>query len=86
MILKMFAIHDSKAEAFLRPFFMNTTGLAIRAMEESMQGGQEPWCKFPTDFTLFEIGFFDDSLGETDMLSTKINLGLLSSFKGDEQQ
>lgn len=86
MILKMFAIHDSKAEAFMRPFFMTTTGLAIRAMEASFQDNQDPWVQFPNDFTLFECGTFDDSNGVTTTLEAKINLGLLSSFKEETQK
>lgn len=63
MKLKVFAIHDSKAEAYLQPFFMANKGTAIRAITDILQQKDHQFTKYPEDFTLFELGEYDDSNG-----------------------
>ncbi len=74
MILKMFAVYDSKTEAYMQPFFVNSTGGAIRAFENSVNTKDELFNKYPADFTLFEIGAFDDQTGQVETLKTHTNL------------
>lgn len=69
MILKIFAIRDNKAEAFNTPFFTPTKGLAIRSFQEAVNDKNTPFSKYPDDFTMFELGSFDDNTGELTMLS-----------------
>lgn len=61
MITKIFCIYDSKAEAYLQPFFMRSKGEAIRALQALVEDVQHNFCKYAADFTLFEVGSFDDS-------------------------
>ena len=63
MILKVFAVHDAKAEAYMQPFFMANKGTAIRAMTETLTGASNQFQKYPEDFTLSELGEYDDSNG-----------------------
>jgi len=63
MILKIFAIYDAKAEAYSAPIFLHTTGLAIRSFIDAASDQSTNFCKYPADYTLFEIGTFDDSTG-----------------------
>ena len=81
--LKVFAVRDSKAEAYMNPFFMRSRGEALRAFVSGVNDPQTQLCKFPADFTLFEIGEFDEESGDLVMLPTgKVSLGLaLSSSK-----
>lgn len=58
-MLKMFTVYDSKAETYLRPFSMLTTGEAIRGFITSLNMPDTDYCKYPGDFTLFEVGTFD---------------------------
>jgi len=61
MILKIFAIYDQKAEAYLQPFFLPTTGMAVRSFIEA---SNDPNCQFsknPEDFFLYEVGEYDDA-------------------------
>lgn len=78
---KMFTVYDSKAEAFLPPFFMRSRGEAIRAWESEVNNEQSNFCRFPSDFTLFEIGMFDDSNGSVTMYESKVSLGVAVEFK-----
>lgn len=64
MIQKIFGVRDSKALAFLQPFFGVTAGVAIRAFEEAVNDGKSPISKHPEDYVLYELADFDDSTGE----------------------
>lgn len=70
MITKIFAIHDAKANAFLQPFFSPTAGTAERAFSTAVKDPASQFEKFPEDFTLFEIGSFDDASGDLVRLDT----------------
>lgn len=61
MILKVFAVRDLKAEAFLQPFFSNSVGNALRAFDDAVNDKNCPFNKHPGDYSLFEIGTYDDS-------------------------
>lgn len=75
MKTKMYAIYDSKAESYGTPFFMPTRGMAIRAFSDLARDPNSSVSKHLTDFTLFEIGFFDDSKGMVGSIEPQINLG-----------
>lgn len=60
MLLKVFSIYDSKAEAFLQPFFSKTKGDAIRSLTDLVNDDKHNFCKYSEDFTLFECGTWDD--------------------------
>jgi len=53
MIMKMFSCYDSKAEAYMQPFFMNAKGQALRAFADLVNDGQSQFSKHPEDFVLF---------------------------------
>lgn len=84
MILRAFTVYDSKVEAYLRPFFMQTPAEAIRAFTETVNDGQSPFCKHPEDFTLFEVGTFDESTGFMQASDTLTSLGVAINFKAPE--
>nr|QJB19907.1 MAG: nonstructural protein [Microvirus sp.] len=58
--MKMFSVHDSKAEAYLAPIYFKSTGEAMRAFETSCQDQNSNFYKYPADFTLVELGEFDE--------------------------
>lgn len=81
MITKAFAVYDSKAKFFGVPFFMQQTGLAVRAFTDLVNDANSIVHKYPGDFSLYEIGTFDDSVGK--MYSSEVHelLGHGSDFK-----
>jgi len=86
MKLKMFAIRDSKAEAFERPFFFGTHGEAIRAWDEAVNDPQSPFFKHPNDYCLFEVGEFDRITGALSIPPHPISHGSAFEFhKGNSQ-
>lgn len=59
--LRMFAIYDSKAEAFDRPFVFQTLGQALRGFTDAVKDPSHHFAKHPEDYSLFELGTYDES-------------------------
>lgn len=74
MILQAYAIYDSKAEAYMQPFFVRNDGEALRGFMDGMDNEQSPFHKWPQDYTLFKLGRYDDETGKIDAC-TPISLG-----------
>lgn len=79
MKLKMFCIYDSKVEAYNTPFFQRSTGEALRSFEDAANQ-QEGMKSHAEDYTLFELGEWDDGTAELVMLSTPRPLGKAIEF------
>ncbi len=67
MILKIFSVRDEKAELFIRPFFMPTFGMAVRAIVHAGQDSSHPFSQYPEDFILYELGTWDEEHAEFDL-------------------
>jgi len=80
MRLKVFTVYDSKTEAYLQPFCAITKASAIRAIIDSVNNPKSDFYKWPADYTLFEIGNYDDQKGSYEMNAAHINLGCLKEF------
>lgn len=80
MILKIFSVFDSKAEAFLPPFFMHNTGMAVRTFGDTVNMSDHQFAKHPSDYTLFELGAFSDDSGGFEIYKTPKSLGLGVEF------
>lgn len=63
MQLHMFTVYDSKAKAYLPPFFMGQIGQAVRAFSDCVDNAEHAFSKHPEDYTLFRCGTFDDVTG-----------------------
>ncbi len=75
MELLIFAIYDSKAEAHLTPFFFPTIGLALRSFTAAASEEGHDFKKFAADYTLFQLGTFNQSTGRIESLDAPVNLG-----------
>lgn len=80
MILKAFSVFDCKAEAYLPPFFTSTTALAMRSFGTAANTADHDFHKYAADYTLFEIGWYDDSNGLLDSKDAHSNLGTALTF------
>lgn len=63
MQTKAFAARDSRLGIFMPPFFMQHTGQALRAWEQSCNDPKSSMNQYPDDFQLFEVGAFDEDNG-----------------------
>ncbi len=59
---KMFTVFDVKAQCYLSPFCLPERGMAIRAFSDCVNNKEHQFGKHPGDYTLFELGFFDDAV------------------------
>lgn len=60
----IFTVFDDKAGAFLPPFTAKSAGLAIRMFEQLSSQPDHQFCMHAGDFTLFQVGTFDELTGE----------------------
>ena len=74
MELKIFSVFDVKAGAYAVPFFMSNKPMAIRAFSDNARSEDSIVCRNPEDFTLFEIGSFDDQSGKLETYENPIYL------------
>lgn len=77
---KAFSVFDSKAGTFSPPFFQPALGLAVRMFTDLANDKATTVGKYPTDFSLFYIGDFDEATGVLAPLTQHQNLGLAASF------
>lgn len=80
MKVKIFSVFDSKVGAFQQPFFARTTGEAMRMFEDAVQKPESGFHAHAGDYSLFEIGSFDDSSGKFDMPQAPVELALAASL------
>jgi len=75
MLNKVFTVYDSKVACYMQPFFAQTTASAIRLWSDTCNDEKSIFAKHPADYTLFELGSFDEEKGQFENLSTPLNLG-----------
>ncbi len=78
--MRVFSVYDSKVECYMNPFFMKTKGEAIRAFTEAVNDSSTHVSKHPGDYTLFDLGEFDDETATFTLSSTPISLGVAVEF------
>lgn len=76
----LFSVYDVKAEAYGKPFFIDSRGLALRSFSEVASDLTSEIGKYPSDFTLFELGSYDVRTGFFDLHKTPISLGVAIEF------
>lgn len=80
MKLRIFAIRDTKAEAYLPPFFERTNETAIRAVQKATT--EDPnFQTYAEDYSLWELGTFNDSNGIIDARKAPVHLANLVDIR-----
>lgn len=80
---KMFTVYDSKAKAYLQPFHARQAGEAMRMFAKAANDVKHDFHKYGADYTLFEIGTWDEAKGQVEMHPGKINLGTGLEMRDD---
>lgn len=75
-LVKVVSVFDSKAEAFMQPGFAQSRGAATRDFSTMINDGKSIFSKHPGDFTLFEIGEWDELKGVLIPAKTPISYGV----------
>lgn len=61
---KVFTVFDQKAGMYLVPMFQVSRGVAQRLFLAAVKDREHEFGKFPEDFSLFELGEYDESCAE----------------------
>lgn len=64
MKLNVYTIYDMASAAYMRPFFMQSDGQALRSFTDIATDATHEIGKHPEDYTLFRIGIYDDAKGQ----------------------
>lgn len=88
MKIQAFSVWDEKAKAFLPPFFLPETGMAVRAFSDCVNDKAHAFGRNPLDYTLFCLGSFDDHSGvlEGGDVESVVHGGECIRRQSDEQQ
>lgn len=64
MKLNAYTIYDVASGVYMRPFFSQADGQAIRGFKDIATDADHEIGKHPEDYTLFRIGSFNDNTGK----------------------
>ena len=69
MKLVLCSMKDRAADAFARPMFVPSIGVAIRSFSDEInrQADDNQLYQHPDDFDLYDLGVFDDSNGKFEL-------------------
>jgi hypothetical protein len=83
MKMVIVSIRDRAADAYGRPAFMATEGVAIRSFSDEVNNKYESNQMYahPDDFDLFLLGTYDDNSGSFDLLDSPKQLCLGKQVK-----
>jgi len=81
MIKLVFSVFDSKARVYSSPFMSARSEIAVRDFTRAVNDPALDICKFPNDFSLVELGTFDDETGIIRPYDVPTSYGSASLFK-----
>ena len=64
---RMFTIFDVKAQAYLPPWFLPETAMALRTFADCCNSSTHQFGAHPEDYYLYEIATFDNTTAEIDV-------------------
>lgn len=84
MIVKLFSVHDGKAELYWPPIAKRTTLEALRDFTDYVKKEGHPFNVHPEDYHFFELGEFDDNTCQVKMYEVKKNIGCALDYVGQK--
>lgn len=72
MLLQVFSIFDSAVMTWRSPIFTRAKGEILRSFVEAVNRPDTDFAKHPEDYTLFELGTWDDDKCLFSLLKTPI--------------
>lgn len=81
MELKVFSIYDQKGKMYARPFFLPHKGQASRLFCDLVEDNRSEVSKHPEDYTLYQIGNYDDNIGRFENLEVHELIAHATEFK-----
>lgn len=78
--MKLFTIRDGKAEHYFTPQVFRNRGDAIRALQIQVKNPESMLSKFPLDYSLHEIGEWDELTGMVQPYQTIQTIGIVADL------
>lgn len=76
---QIFSVYDRKAEFYGPIFLFSAVGEALRAFQELVNDPQSTPGKYPDDFELYRLGYYDEGTGS--LTHNPESLGRASQFR-----
>lgn len=80
MLLSVFAIFDTTVKAWMRPLYARNAQEMLRQFSEAVEDPQSQLSRHPADFTLFQLGTFDDNEGTFEIFPAPVRLAMAQDF------
>lgn len=80
MTVKLCTVYDSKGECFMPPNCYKNLGEALREFEECANDPKSKISKWAADYTLFELGTFDEATAKFVIHTAPVSLGNALQF------
>jgi len=77
----VYSVYDHKACCFSNPFVAPNNNVALRSFHQASTDENSEISKYPNDYSLFNLGSFNDETGALTPLNPIENLVTASSFK-----
>jgi len=74
MIWNVYCVYDTGISTWLKPIFAKNNGEILRSFIEACNSADSQFFKHSADYTLFEIGTFDDDKCKFDLLKSPVKL------------
>lgn len=82
--LLVYSVYDSKVQLFAQPFFMRTKGEALRGWIDVANDPKTNICKYPEDYSLFELGEYEEESGSFKNHQAPVNMGMAAQYKKEQ--
>lgn len=79
-MLKVYSVYDSKVGAYMNPIYLRSKGEAVRVFTETVNSPDHQFAKNPEDFTLFELGDWNEENANFILYPTPISVGVAIEF------
>lgn len=79
--MQIYSMYDSKACAFIQPFFSRTEGVAVRQLSQAINDGKHDFCIHAEDYTLFHLGSWDEVSGLVESNKTPVSVTTCLALK-----
>lgn len=81
MKYELMSVYDTKARAFLTPWFSQNLQVAARSFSEVVNNPVHIIFRNAEDFNLYHLGSWDDNTAQVEMHKQPVNLGSAVNFK-----
>lgn len=85
MLQKIYAVKDTKAEYFMRPFYCFSEEEATRLIRSAVLDSTHPFSKNSVDFDLYYVGEFDDVTGIFQVEEKRKHITNLDVYKTNDK-